>query len=126
MMSKKNLLGVAPFEASDYLDNEEIIAQYLTVALADPDPDAFLAAVNDVAKARGIAGIATETGLGRESLYKALKPGAKPRFETVRRVLEALGVGLEVIAQQPAKPAIHRTAPASRLQNGVPAGTRKN
>ena len=125
-MSKKNLLGVAPFEASDYLDSEEIIAQYLTVALADPDPDAFLAAVNDVAKARGIAGISIETGLGRESLYKALKPGAKPRFETVRRVLEALGVGLEVIAQQTAKPAIHRTARGGRMQNGVPAGTRKN
>jgi len=103
-MSKKSLLGVTPFEASDYLDSEEIIAQYLTVALADPDPNAFLAAVNDVAKARGIAGISAETGLGRESLYKALKPGAKPRFETVRRVLKALGVGLEVIAQQPAKP----------------------
>jgi len=125
-MSKKSLLGVTPFEASDYLDSEEIIAQYLTVALADPDPNAFLAAVNDVAKARGIAGISAETGLGRESLYKALKPGAKPRFETVRRVLEALGVGLEVMPQQTAKPTVHRTAPGSRMQNGVPAGTRKN
>ncbi len=125
-MSKKNVLGVAPFEASDYLDTEEIIAQYLTVALADPDPNAFLAAVNDVAKARGIAGISTESGLGRESLYKALKAGAKPRFETVRRVLEAMGVGLEVIAQQPAKPTVHRTAPGRSMQNGVPAGTRKN
>ena len=105
-MSKKNLLGLAPFEASDYLDNEEVIAQYLTVALADPDPNAFLAAVNDVAKARGIAGVSTQAGLGRESLYKALRPGAKPRFETVRRLLEALGVGLEVIAQQPAKPVV--------------------
>lgn len=106
MTSRRKSLGVAPFEASDYLDNEAVIAQYLTVALADPDPNAFLAAVNDVAKARGMAGISSRAGLGRESLYKALKPGAKPRFDTVRRLLEALGVGLKVIAQQPAKPVV--------------------
>jgi probable addiction module antidote protein len=115
MMRKESPLGLAPFEASDYLDNEEVIVQYLTVALADPDPNAFLAAVNDVAKARGIAGVSTQAGLGRESLYKALKPGAKPRFETVRRLLEALGVGLEVTAHEPAKPAVRENG--ARHQN---------
>ncbi len=82
---------LAPFEASDYLDSEEVIAEYLTAALEDPDPDAFLTAVRDVAKARGIATIAAKAGLGRESLYKTLRPGAQPRFETVRRLLDALG-----------------------------------
>ena len=95
-MSKTNKLNLAPFDASDYLDSEEVIAEYLTVALEDPDPDAFLMAVSDVAKARGIATVAATAGLGRESLYKALKPGAKPRFETVRRLLDALGVQLNV------------------------------
>ena len=95
-MSKPNRLNLAPFDASDYLDSEEVIAEYLTVALEDSDPDAFLMAVRDVAKARGIANIAENAGLGRESLYKTLRPGAQPRFDTVRRLLDALGVKLGV------------------------------
>ena len=63
----------------------------------DPDPDAFLAAVSDVAKARGMTDVAAHAGLGRESLYKALRPGAQPRFDTVRRLLTALGVRLDVV-----------------------------
>ena len=100
-MDKSKRLNLAPFDASDYLDSEEVIAEYLTVALDDPDPDAFLMAVRDVAKARGIATIAENAGLGRESLYKALRPGAQPRFDTVRRLLDALGVKLGVTPPQP-------------------------
>ena len=100
-MDKSNRLNLATFDASDYLDSEEVIAEYLTVALEDPDPDAFLMAVRDVAKARGIATIAENAGLGRESLYKALRPGAQPRFDTVRRLLDALGVKLGVTPPQP-------------------------
>jgi len=100
-MSRKNPLNLAPFDACDYLDSEEVIAEYLTVALEDSDPDAFLVAVRDVAKARGIATIAADAGLGRESLYKTLKPGAQPRFDTVRRVLDALGVKLGVVPPHP-------------------------
>ena len=99
-MSKRSDLGLAPFDASDYLDSEETIAEYLTAALENPDPDAFLIAVRDVAKARGIAKVAADAGLGRESLYKALKPGAQPRFDTVRRLLGALGVRLDVTPPQ--------------------------
>ena len=95
-MSKINQLGLAPFDASDYLDSEEAIVEYLTAALENPDPEAFLVAVRDVAKARGISQVAATAGLGRESLYKTLKPGAQPRFETVRRLLSALGVRLDV------------------------------
>ncbi|MCH8868020.1 MAG: putative addiction module antidote protein [Proteobacteria bacterium] len=89
-------MGLAPFDASDYLDNDETIAEYLAAALENPDQNAFLTAVRDVAMARGIADVAARAGLGRESLYKTLKPGAKPRFDTVRRLLSALGVKLEV------------------------------
>ncbi len=97
-MGKRKDLDLSLFDASDYLDNEEIIAEYLTAALEDPDLDAFLVAVRDVAKARGIANIAERAGLGRESLYKTLKPGAQPRFDTIRRLLAALGVKLDVVS----------------------------
>jgi len=86
--------GLAPFDAADYLDDEETIAEYITAALEDPDPDVFLAAVRDVARARGMAQLAKDAGLGRESLYKALTPGAKPRYDTMLKVLRALGVKL--------------------------------
>jgi probable addiction module antidote protein len=85
-----------PFDAADYLDDEETIAEYLTAALEDPNPDLFLVAVRDVARARGMAQLARDSGLGRESLYKALAPGSKPRYDTVLKVLRALGVKLHV------------------------------
>lgn len=97
-MAQTKQLELAAFDASDYLDSEEIIAEYLAVALKDPDPDAFLAAVSEVAKARGMTDVAARAGLGRESLYKALRPGASPRFDTIRRLLIALGVRLDVVA----------------------------
>ena len=100
-MGKEYRPKIAPFDACDCLDSEEVIAEYLTAALENPDPDAFLAAVRDVAKAQGISKVAEDAGLGRESLYKALRPGAQPRFETVRRLLEALGVRLDVTPPHP-------------------------
>ena len=84
----------APFDAADYLADEETIAEYLTAALEDPNPDLFLIAVRDVARARGMTQLAKDTGLGRESLYKALTPGAKPRYDTVMKIMHALGVKL--------------------------------
>ena len=84
-----------PFDAADYLDNEETIAAYLTAALEDENPDMFLVAVKDVARARGMTQLAKDTGLGRESLYKALAPGAKPRYDTLLKVVRALGVTLQ-------------------------------
>ena len=83
---------LTPFDASKYLAHDTAIAGYLTAALEDDDPDLFNAALGDVAKARGMTGIAEATGLGRESLYKALAPGSKLRFETVRKIMDALGV----------------------------------
>lgn len=80
------------FDAAEYLDSDEAIAAYLTAILELGDPDLTLKALGDVAKTRGMAQIARETGLGRESLYKALRPRAQPRFDTVMKVMKALGV----------------------------------
>jgi len=91
-------MGLIEFDASAFLDNDEVIAEYLSAALEDENPDVFLAAISNVAKARGMKSIAEQTGLGRESLYKALAPGAKPRYDTVLKVLHSLGVKLTVTA----------------------------
>lgn len=91
----------APFDVAEYLDNDEVVAEYLSAAMEDSNPDVFLAALGDVAKARGMAQIAKETGLGRESLYKALEAGAHPRYETIKAVLGALGVKLSVVPLPP-------------------------
>lgn len=86
-----------PFEMANLLDSEAAIAEYLTQVLADGDTDELLRALGHVAKARGIAEIAEASGLGRESLYKALRPGAKPRFETLAKVCHAVGVKLVAV-----------------------------
>jgi probable addiction module antidote protein len=88
---------LAPFDAADYLDSEETIAEYLTAALEDPNPEMFLVAVRTVARARGMTQLAKDAGLGRESLYKALAPGAKPRYDTVLKLVHALGVNLAAV-----------------------------
>ncbi len=82
------------FDAVHYLDSEAMMAEYITAAMEDPNPDVFLAALSDVAKARGMAQLAKDAGLGRESLYKTLSPGAKPRFDTIMKITRALGVPL--------------------------------
>lgn len=85
-------MKITKFDVTDHLDNEEVIAEYLAAALEDSNPDVFLAALADVAKARGMAKLAQDAGLSRESLYKTLSPGAKPRFETIMKISKALGV----------------------------------
>ena len=85
------------YDAADYLDSEEAITAYLNVILEENDDALLASALGDIAKARGMAQIAKETGLGRESLYKALREGASPRFDTINRVLKALGVKLVAV-----------------------------
>jgi probable addiction module antidote protein len=88
----KRKIAVQEFDASTYLDSEEMIAGYLAEAAEDPDPRVFLIALGDVAKARGMTEIARRTGLGRQGLYKALAPGSNPHYTTVRKIMTALGV----------------------------------
>jgi probable addiction module antidote protein len=102
----------APFDISDHLDSEEMIAGYLTAAAEDDDPDVLLGAIAHVAKARGMTEVAKASGLGRESLYKALAPGAQPRFSTVQAVLKALNVRLSLHAPVSSKLAKARLAKA--------------
>ncbi|MCH8221668.1 MAG: putative addiction module antidote protein [Proteobacteria bacterium] len=92
------MVQITEFDPSAFLDNDEVVAEYLTAALEDGNPEVFLAAVGHVAKAKGMTAIAKDTELGRESLYKAFAPGAKPRYDTVLKVLHSLGVKLIVSA----------------------------
>lgn len=82
------------FDAARYLDNEESVAAYLTDILEANDPALLAAALGDIARARGMSEIAKASGLTREALYKALRPDAQPRFDTISRVCSALGVRL--------------------------------
>ncbi|RIZ36621.1 addiction module antidote protein [Pseudomonas putida] len=85
-----------PFDMAALLSSDEAISEYLSQVLLDGDTEEIIRALGHIARARGMTHIATESGLGRESLYKALSPGAKPRFDTVLRVTRALGVDLLV------------------------------
>ncbi|MDQ6968058.1 MAG: putative addiction module antidote protein [Mariprofundaceae bacterium] len=82
------------WDASEYLDNPEVIAEYLNVALENGDSSLVLAVLGDIAKAKGMSQLSHDTGLGRESLYKTLTPGSKPRFDTVMRVMKGLNIHL--------------------------------
>ena len=92
MTKAKTPLKLHAFDPARYLDSEEAIAEYMTAVLEADDPDLLLLALGDVARAKGMAQVAKDSGLGRESLYKALTPGAKPRFDTIIKVARALGV----------------------------------
>jgi len=86
------------FDIAQYLDNKEIISEYLSQVLADGDMDELLEAIGNIAKAKGMSQIAADTGLGRESLYKTFQSGSKPRFETVMKVLHSLGINIKAVA----------------------------
>jgi probable addiction module antidote protein len=97
---KRKKTTFKPFDAAAYLDNDAVIAKYLSAAAEDSNPEVFVGALGNVAKARGMAQIAKDAGLGRESLYKTLSAGAHPRFETINSVLHALGVKFAVVAER--------------------------
>lgn len=82
------------FDVTAHLSTDREVADYLTAVLADGDPTMLQVALGDIARARGMTDIAREAGITREALYKALRPGAQPRFDTVARVCAALGVRL--------------------------------
>ena len=94
MSKSKAKAKLLPFDAARYLTDDSAIAEYMTAVLETEDPDLLLLALGDVARAKGMAQVAKDAGLGRESLYKALAPGAKPRFDTILKVARALGVKL--------------------------------
>lgn len=95
-------LETTTFDAAEYLDTPEAIAAYLADAVEDNTPGALAQALGTVARAKGMAAIAAETGLGRESLYKSLREGSDPKLSTITKVLGAMGVKLTVTPEMPA------------------------
>jgi len=84
------------FDVAEHLDSPEVMAAYLSEFFAEGDPAMIAKALNDAARAKGMPEVAAKSGLARESLYKALRPGSQPRLETILRVLKALGFELAV------------------------------
>lgn len=94
MTQKIKVSELPEFDMAEHLPDEQAIAEYLTVVLQENDPAGLADALGAIARARGMSEIAKASGITREALYKALRPGAQPRFETVSRVCAALGVKL--------------------------------
>ena len=86
----------SPWDVTEHLETEGDMAAYLEAALEGNDPALIAAALGDIAKAKGMSQIAKQTGLGRESLYKALSPEGNPEFSTILKVVSALGLQLHV------------------------------
>lgn len=83
-----------PWDPAQQLETEQDMAAYLEAALDEGDPALVAAALGDIARAKGMTQLARETGLGRESLYKALSATGNPEFATVMKVVAALGLKL--------------------------------
>lgn len=94
MTKKIRIADLPDFDPAEHLKDEEDMAAYLTLVIEEGDPSELAHALGVVARARGMTEIAKAAGISREALYKALRPGAAPRFDTVSRVCAALGVKL--------------------------------
>lgn len=89
---------VSAWDASDYLASGEDRAAYLNAVIAEGDPLLLQAALGDIAKAEGMAKVAAEAEVGRESLYKSLSKSGNPSFQTILRVAQALGLRISFVA----------------------------
>lgn len=89
-------MNTSKFDIADYLNSKEMIAEYLNTVLEEGDNSDIITAIGHIARAIGMSKISEETGLSRPSLYKALSEGAKPQFETIRKVLKAIGGEIRV------------------------------
>ena len=89
---------LSAFDAAKFLDSDVAVAEFIDAALETGEPAVLIRALGEVARAQGMAQVAKRSGLGRESLYKALQPSSHPRLETIMRVAQALGVRLHASA----------------------------
>ena len=94
------IANLPTFDMAEHLKSDGDVAAYLTLVLEEDDPAELAHALGVIARARGMGEIASASGMTREALYKALRPGSQPRFDTIRRVCGALGVRL---VAQPAR-----------------------
>lgn len=92
------MVNTKPWDASEYIKTEQDIIDYLDAAAETGDPTLMQAAIGDVAKARGMGQIAEAAGVGRESLYKSLSKDGNPSFQTIAKVVQALGGRLTIQA----------------------------
>lgn len=95
---EQQMIKTRPWDVVEHLETEEDMAAYLDAALEDGDLAVVMAALGDIARAKGMAQIAHDAGLGRESLYKALSTTGNPEFATVLKVVRALGLQFHVQA----------------------------
>ncbi len=94
MTKKIKVADLPDFDITEHLDSEQAISEYLTIVLEENDAALLATALGDIAKARGMTEVAKSSGITREALYKALRPDSQPRFETISKVCQALGVKL--------------------------------
>ena len=94
MTRKIKIADLPEFDMAEHLPDEQAVAEYLTVVLEENDPAALADALGTIPRARGLTAIAKSSGITREALYKALRPDAHPRFDTISKVCAALGVRL--------------------------------
>ena len=94
----KKMQKLKALDITRHLDSEEAMAEYLSQVLEDGDNAELIRALGHIAKAKGMATVAKDSGLGRESLYKALSEGSQPRFDTITKVINALGLKMSVHA----------------------------
>lgn len=92
-----NTTNLIQFDMVEQLRTDDDIATYLSMVLADGDSDELMHALGHIAKAKGMTQIAKDSGLGRESLYKAFRSGSRPQFDTVLKVLKSLSLDLKVV-----------------------------
>ncbi len=90
-------MNTSKFDVADYLDSNEMIAEYLNAILEEGNDADLIIAIGHVAKAMGMSKIAKAAGMSRPSLYKALSEGAKPQFETIMKVLRVIGAQLKIV-----------------------------
>ena len=89
-------MDISKFDIADYLDSNEMIAEYLNVVLEEGNDSEVIVAIGNIAKAIGMTKIVVDTGVSRPSLYKALSEGAKPQFSTIMKVLKAVGGQIKI------------------------------
>lgn len=91
-------LETTPFDAAEYLTSEEAQVELLKDAMEEGDPTYIAHALGVVARARGVSEFARETGLSREAIYKAFRPGGNPTLDTLTKATKALGLKLTLVA----------------------------
>ena len=89
-------IEITQFDIAQYLDDKDVIAEYLSQILEDGNMDELLEALGNIAKVKGMSQIAKDTGLGRESLYKTFHKGTKPKFDTIMKIMDSFGVKMKV------------------------------